>query len=92
MKRGIPAWLDVKNLKPGVDWERGLETALAECSCVVLVISSNALHSANVRAEWQRAVNLGKRIIVARFRGARLPDELQRSELVDFRGSFRKGL
>ena len=92
MSRDVPAWLDVKNLKPGVDWERDLETALAACSCVVLVISSNALQSVNVRGEWQRAVNLGKRIIVARFRGVRLPDELKSSEIVDFRGSFQAGL
>ncbi len=92
MKRDVPAWLDVKDLMPGVDWERDLEAALAACCCVVLVTSSNAFHSANVRGEWQRAVKLGKRIIVARFRGARLPDELRGSEIADFRGSFQRGL
>jgi hypothetical protein len=90
--RDVSVWLDVKDLKPGVDWERDLEAALTAASSVVLVGSPGAFKSANVRSEWQRAAKLGKRIIVARRRGARLPEELMGREIVDFRGAFGQGL
>jgi hypothetical protein len=92
LSRNIPVWLDVKDLKPGVDWERDLEAALAAASCVVLIGSPGAFKSVNVRSEWQRAGRLGKRIIVARRRGVRLPDELKGREIVDFRGAFGRAL
>jgi hypothetical protein len=42
LNRSLPAWLDVKDLKPGVDWERDLEAAIAAASSVVLVASQSA--------------------------------------------------
>jgi hypothetical protein len=92
LKRNVPVWLDVKDLKPGVDWERDLEAAVAAASSVILVGSSGAFKSMNVRTEWQLAIKLGKRIIVARRRGARPPDELTRCQIVDFQGGFERGL
>jgi hypothetical protein len=92
LNRNLPAWLDVKDLKPGVDWERDLEAAIAAASSFVLVASQSAFKSANVQNEWQRAAKLGKRIIVARRGGVRLPDELSHREIVDFRGGFGQGL
>ena len=82
LNRNVPVWLDVKDLKPGVDWERDLEAAVAAASSVILVGSPGAFKSVNVCNEWQRAVKLGKRIIVARRRGLRLPDELKGRETV----------
>jgi TIR domain len=92
LNRKVPVWLDVKDLKPGVDWQRDLEAAVAAASTVILVGSPGAFKSVNVRTECQHAVKLGKRIIVARRRGARLPDELKRGEMVDFQGGFEHGL
>jgi TIR domain len=87
-KRDIPAWLDAKDLKPGVDWARDLEGALDRCPCFILVLSPDSVRSENVRHEWQRAQTQRKRIIVAQFRRAELPTELQDAEIVDFRGAF----
>jgi len=92
LNRNVPVWLDVKDLKPGVDWERDLEAALGAASCLVLIGSPGAFKSVNVRSEWQRAARLGKRIIVAKRRGVRLPDELKGCEIVDFRGGFGRAL
>ena len=87
-RHDIPVWLDAKDLKPGVDWARDLEDALDRCPCFILVLSPDSVRSENVRQEWQRAQSQGKRIIVAEFRRARLPAELQDAEIVDFRGAF----
>ncbi len=92
LKEGIPAWLDVKNLNPGVFWERDLFAALEAAGCVVFVASADSIKSPNCRQERDRAISLGKRIIVARFRGAKLDDELCQCEVVDFRGAFEPAL
>ena len=92
VKLNIRAWLDVKDLKPGADWENQLDEALDTASCVVLVASGHALHSANVAAEWKRALARGTPVVVALFRGAHLPDELRQAAVVDFQGSFGRGL
>ena len=92
LKQGIPAWLDVKDLTPGVFWERDLSAALDASACVVIIASAESMKSPNVRQETERAVKQGKRIIVVRFRGAGLPVELQHCELVDFRGAFLPAL
>ena len=92
LQADLPAWLDVKDLKPGADWEHQLDDALETASCFVLVLSSNALRSANVREEWQRAIRFRIPIVVARFRGAPLPDELRRARVADFGNGFGRGL
>ena len=92
LKAGVPAWMDVKNLSPGVFWERNLFASLEAANCVVFVASPDSLKSPNCQQERDRAVSLGKRVIVARFRGARLPEELCRCEIVDFRGAFAPAL
>ena len=89
--RGVPAWMDVKDLKPGGDWERDLENALAAASTLLLVVSPDSTDSERVRAEWQHALRRGCRIIIVRFRKATLAPELQTCEAVDFRGSFGRG-
>lgn len=92
LKDGIPAWLDVKDLNPGVFWERDLFASLDEACCVVIIASADSMKSPNVRQEMERAISQKKRIIIARFRGAKLPDELCQCEMVDFRGAFRPAL
>jgi TIR domain len=42
LSRNVPFWLDVKDLQPGVDWERDLESAAGAASAVILVGSSGA--------------------------------------------------
>ncbi|HEX9275130.1 MAG TPA: toll/interleukin-1 receptor domain-containing protein [Casimicrobiaceae bacterium] len=92
LRSGVPAWMDVKDLKPGDDWERDLENALDAASTLLLVASPPAIESERVRAEWQRALRRGCRVIVVRFRNVNLPSELQACEVVDFRGSFSRAL
>ncbi|HEY1731101.1 MAG TPA: toll/interleukin-1 receptor domain-containing protein [Terriglobales bacterium] len=92
LKDGITAWLDVKDLNPGVFWERDLFDALDKACCVVIIASGDSMKSPNVRQEMERAISQKKRIIIARFRGSKLADELCECEVVDFRGAFRPAL
>ena len=86
LKRNVDAWLDVKDLRPGVDWQRDLDRSLDAASCIVLVASPEAFRSPNVTTEWQRGLKSGRRIVIALFRDVRLPPDLQSSPIVDCRG------
>ena len=92
LQREIDAWMDVKDLKPGTDWERGLQNALEAASSVVLIASPAAMKSPNVRAEWMQAVQLGKPIVIAQFLSAPLPPEVNAAAIIDFRGGFDRAL
>src|SRR5215467_13976409 len=48
---GVHVWLDVRDLEPGKDWERGLEQALDAATTVVLVASRDSMASPHVRSE-----------------------------------------
>lgn len=92
MHRGLISWLDAKDLEPGADWSEQLDAALDAAQCLLLVVSPDSLASRNVRKEWQRAQQQGKRIIAVLFRKQRLPEELGGAEVVDFRGAFTPAL
>ena len=90
---GLQAWMDVKDLLPGTQWEQSLLEAVERCDALVLVASPAGLASANVRNEWQRALAAGKRIVLLGWhRRVRLPRELQGCEWIDFRGRFSPAL
>jgi hypothetical protein len=92
MRRGVPVWFDVKDIDPGGLWEQDLDAALDRASAVVLVVSPDSMKTGNVRKEWLRARERGKRIVIACFRRAELPPELADCEAVDFRASFTSSL
>ena len=92
LQRDIGAWLDAKDLSPGVDWLEGIEAAIDAASCLLLVVSPASLHSETVRREFQRAQRQGKRIIAVLFRQRTVPAAWGITEVVDFRGAFEPTL
>ena len=89
IQRDVAAWLDVKDLQPGVDWEERLQSAIDNASHLVLVASPDSLHSPNVAVEWKRALARGIPVIVAHLRGYNVPAELARMPRVNFHGRFK---
>jgi hypothetical protein len=89
IQRDVAAWLDVKELRPGVDWEQRLESAIDTASHLVLVASPDSLCSPHVAAEWKRALARGIPVIVAHLRGNNVPPELTAMPRVNFHGRFR---
>jgi hypothetical protein len=92
IQRDVAAWLDVKELRPGVDWEQRLESAIDTASHLVLVASPDSLCSPHVAAEWKRALARGIPVIVAHLRGNNVPPELTAMPRVNFRGRFKPAL
>src|SRR5262249_1505581 len=92
IQRDVAAWLDVKDLQPGVDWEERLQSAIDNASHLVLVASPDSLHSPNVAVEWKRALARGIPVIVAHLRGYNVPAELARMPRVNFHGRFKPAM
>ncbi len=90
--RGLPIWMDSKDLRPGRSWKQDLEAAIDEAACLILIVSSHSLKSDHVRKEWQRAFDQRKRIILVSFGRGRVPEELSDCERIDFRGEFQQAL
>ena len=89
IQRDVAAWLDVKDLRPGVDWEERLESAIDTASHLVLVASPDSLRSPHVTVEWKRALDRGVPVIVAHLRGNNVPPELAATPRVNFHGRFK---
>jgi tetratricopeptide (TPR) repeat protein len=82
-KAGCNPWMDVKRLKPGVDWDEEIETALDECSAVVVVITPLAVNSLSVKAEWKPALEDGKLVIPVVRKPVRVPRYLRLFQWID---------
>jgi len=91
-KSGMAVWMDLQQLEPGRDWQSQIDEGLSSCTALVLVASRQALASAYVEREWQTVLASGKPVYVACFEEVSLPPALQSAALVDFRGSFRRGV
>lgn len=88
--QGHPIWFDLQQLAPGSEWQAALNTGLAECEQLVLVVSKAALASPYVQAEWQAALDAGKPVVLAIFEATPLPDALRALPAYDFRRRFKE--
>src|SRR5262245_47183435 len=59
---GGGVFLDTDTIEPGVRWRDSLEAGLAECRVLVLFWCLHSAESPEVRWEYTRAAELGKRV------------------------------
>jgi len=62
-ERGVEAWLDMNELKPGEEWRDSVLRALEDSPSVVFLISRGAARSNYLAVELGMALAEGKRII-----------------------------
>jgi len=89
---GAALWLDQLDIKPGESWDRAIETALRECSRLVVVLSPDSIVSSNVMDEITFALKKDKQIIPLLYRDCDIPYRLERKQYIDFRQSYDTGL
>jgi len=65
--RGIRCWIAPRDILPGQEWGEAIIDAISECGLMVLIFSSHANNSPQVRREAERAVSKGKPIIPLRI-------------------------
>lgn len=89
---GFKVWMDYHSLIPARSWLEEIHRGIEEADVVLLVISKTSVVSEFVRREWQKSIELKKRIILILFEAVKLPVELEHCEWIDFRRSFKKNL
>jgi hypothetical protein len=55
LERGLPLWIDVRNLVSGDDWEKSIRDAINHASVILVMMSPNASHSEWVMEETKTA-------------------------------------
>jgi hypothetical protein len=64
---GIRCWIAPRDILPGADWGAALMDALESCRAMVLIFSSNANSSPQIRREVERIVGRGIPVIPVRI-------------------------
>ena len=90
--QNLKTWRDAENIPAGANWDREIQTAINECTHVLLVASTNSVDSENVLDEIGLAVNKGKTVIPLMIETCELPLRVHRAQWVDFRENYDSAL
>jgi hypothetical protein len=88
------AWLDRRNLRPGLDWDEQIDEAIKTCESLLFVMTRDSVTPNSVcKNEWTRALKYRKPVIPLLFDpGAELPFRLEPRAWIDFTGDFEPAL
>jgi hypothetical protein len=75
--KGIRCWVAPRDILPGMDWGEAIIDAINSSRVIVLVFSSNANESRQIKREVERAVNKGIPIIPFRIENVPLSKSLE---------------
>jgi len=89
---GAAIWLDQLDIRPGERWDRSVETALADCTRVLLILSPSSVESTNVMDEVSFALEEQKTVIPVLYRPCKIPFRLRRLQYIDFREDYDSAL
>jgi hypothetical protein len=64
---GVRCWIAPRDVTPGMEWSECIIDAIEECRVMVLVFTTNANESGQIRREIERAVNRGVAILPIRI-------------------------
>jgi hypothetical protein len=81
---GADVWIDVDDIRSGDDWSDTIQRALDDCQVLVLILSPDAVASANVSNEWKYFLDNHKPVIPIWFRPASVHFRLKPLHYVDF--------
>jgi TolB-like protein/Flp pilus assembly protein TadD len=76
-RKGVRCWIAPRNVRPGTVYADAIVGAINESKALVLVLSANAMSSAHVGREVERAASKRKQLIAFRIDSAPLSQELE---------------
>jgi len=85
-------WMDQLDIVPGQRWDRAIEDALANCPCMIVILSPASVNSTNVMDEVSFALEEKKTVIPVIHKDCTVPFRLRRLQHVDFRQDYGRGL
>jgi len=84
--------MDQLDIVPGQRWDRAVEDALANCPCMIVILSPASVNSTNVMDEVSFALEEKKTVIPVIHKDCAVPFRLRRLQHVDFRQDYGRGL
>ncbi len=90
--KGAKVWMDKLDLRAGQLWDAEVETAVDQCSRMLVILSPAAAASQKVKNEFMAAMDEGKEVIPVYFRDCKVPLQLRRFQYADFRSDHSVGL
>jgi hypothetical protein len=91
-KAGANVWLDQLDIREGRQWDREVQTALAKCDEMIVVLSPAACDSENVLDEVGFALDHRKSVIPVIKSTCDIPYRLSRRHYVDFTSDHEQAL
>jgi len=88
---GVDIWMDQLDIHAGDHWDVAVERALAEASCVLVILSLSSTASNNVKDEIALALDSGQRIIPVIIEECQIPFRLRRLKRIDFVKDYQEG-
>ena len=70
---GISTWVSFRDIRPGTRWDDSIETALAEASAVLVIVSPSSVASRSVRDEVEEAIRQQKTVVPVIIKPVELP-------------------
>jgi hypothetical protein len=89
---GADIWIDQLDIPAGSRWDVEVENALANASCVLLILSPFSQASENVQDEIAYALDAGKKIIPVILENCTIHFRLRRLKRVDFTKDYGEGI
>lgn len=83
-KDGASLWIDQLDIPSGARWDEAVESALRDCSCLVVVLSPASAGSQNVMDEVGYALEERKTVIPLVIAPCNIPFRLKRIQHIDF--------
>lgn len=90
----LRAWVDKRELKPGMDWDEQLAEAIRGCDSLIFVMTCDSVDPRSTcKQEWTRALKYKKPIIPLLLQaGTDMPFRLEPRQYIDFSGAFDPAL
>jgi len=89
---GADIWIDQLDIPAGSRWDVEVENALANASCVLVILSPFSQASENVQDEIAYALDSGKKIIPVVLENCMVHFRLRRLKHIDFTKNYNQGL
>jgi|GEM_PF-1319889 len=91
--RGLPCWLNHRDLADQFHPLEQIDEALRRCSSLIVILAEQDSHNELSASEWRRALAYNKAITVVRpFPGIGSPLLLDTRRLIDFSGGYNEAL
>jgi hypothetical protein len=82
----VQIWLDQWSIPDGANWDASIDEALERCSRMLIVLSSRAVESEEVRSELRVALDEKKPVIPILYQPCRIPRRLRRTQFINLAG------